>query len=291
MPQDTRRHLLAVLAHPDDETFGCGGLLAKYAAEGAQVSLICATLGEAGEITDPSLATRETLARVREEELRVACDFLGIREIFILGYRDSGMAGTQDNQHPQAFCQVNQHEVVERIAGIIRRLRPQVIVTFDPNGGYGHPDHIAIHQATKEAFTAAGDPLRFGEQLINGLDAYRPSKLYYFGFPRSMTRAFQAAMVEAGIGSDFAEMDPETMGVPDEQITTVLNVREYVGQKEQAALCHRTQIQGREVFSWMPEALRERLLSIEHLIRAEPPYAPAGGAKEVDLFAGIPPQV
>ena len=98
---------MAVLAHPDDETFGCGGTLARYAAEGVQVSLICATLGDAGEITDPSLAQRENLAQVREQELRAACHALGIQDLFILGYRDSGMADSPDNQHPQALCQAS----------------------------------------------------------------------------------------------------------------------------------------------------------------------------------------
>ena len=142
------RSLLAVFAHPDDETFGGGGLLARYAAEGVRVSMVCAPRGEVGEISDPSLATRENLGEVRERELRDACRVLGIEEPIILGYRDSGMAGTSDNANPRAFSQADQEEVVEKVVEIIRRERPHVLVTFDPNGGYGHPDHIRIHQAT-----------------------------------------------------------------------------------------------------------------------------------------------
>ena len=287
MPEMTRRCLLAVLAHPDDETFGCGGLLAKYAAEGVKVTLICATRGEVGEISEPSLANPENLAQVRERELRAACDVLGIGELFILGYRDSGMRGTPDNRHPQALCQASRQEVAGRIVEIIRQVRPQVMVTFDPNGGYGHPDHIAVHHATKEAFSAAGDAAGYVQQMRNGLEPYQPRKLYYVTFPRSMVRAFQEAIIAAGIQSDFSDLDPETIGVPDGDITTVVDVGGYVGQKEGAALCHRTQIQGDQPFTWIPEAIRSRFLSAEYLIRAEPLTALCHGAREEDIFDGI----
>ena len=165
MTESTQRRLLAVMAHPDDEVFGCGGALARYAAEGAKVTLICATRGEAGEISDPSLANRDDLGRVREQELRAACDVLGIGEPFVFGYRDSGMAGTPDNEHPRALCRADRHELVGHIVKIIRQARPQVLLTFDPNGGYGHPDHIAIHHASREAFFAADIGSMFPEQL------------------------------------------------------------------------------------------------------------------------------
>ena len=278
---------MAVLAHPDDETFGCGGTLARYAAEGAHVSLICATLGEAGEITDPSLVKREELAQVREQELRAACRVMGIQDLFIFGYRDSGMAGSPDNQHPQALCQASRDQVAGKIVEIVRRLQPQVIVTFDPNGGYGHPDHIAIHQATREAFAASGDPARYTEQLTGGLQPHRPGKLYYCVFPRSMAREFQAALIRGGIQSDFATMDTETIGVDDGEVTTVVDVGKYAEQKERAGNCHRTQIGDNEVFSWLPEAARTRFLSAEHLVRAEPPFSLGRDAREDDLFAGL----
>ncbi|MFQ5873964.1 MAG: PIG-L family deacetylase, partial [Dehalococcoidia bacterium] len=185
MVKGTRRCLMAVLAHPDDETFGCGGLLARYAAEEVRVVLICATRGEVGEISDPSLATVENLAQVRERELREACDILGVEEIIILGYRDSGMAGTPDNEHPQALCRAPQAEVVGGIVEVVRREKPDVILTFDLRGGYGHPDHIAVNQAAREAFAAAANPSRYPEQLDGGLRPHRPRKLYYFVIPRS----------------------------------------------------------------------------------------------------------
>ena len=287
MTEVSRRSLLAVLAHPDDESFGCGGVLAKYAAEGVRVGLICATRGEAGEISDPSLATREDLGCVREQELRGACAALGVEELFILGYRDSGMAGTPENQHPQALCQISLDEVVGRIVEIIRRLKPHVMVTFDENGGYGHPDHIFIHRAARAAFAAAGEADRYVEQLKNGLEPHRPARLYYFGFPRSMVRAFREALIAAGIQSDFSELDPETLGVSDEEITTVVDVSAFATQKERAAQCHRTQIQGDQAFGWIPEGLKTGFLSAEHLIRAEPPFAPGHDSRETDLFGDI----
>ena len=278
------RSLLAVFAHPDDETFGGGGLLARYAAEGVRVSMVCATRGEVGEISDPSLATRENLGEVRERELRDACRVLGIEEPIILGYRDSGMAGTSDNANPRAFSQADQEEVVEKVVEIIRREQPDVVVTFDPNGGYGHPDHIRIHQATLEAFSAAGDPARFPHQISFGLAPHQPVRLYYVAFPRSMTRDLIDAMKAADIQSDFTTMDPEQFGVPDEELTTVLDVGAYAEIKERAARCHRTQIEGDQFFPWLPPALRQRFLSTEYLIRAEPPFSHGRDATEVDLF-------
>ena len=286
MPEGTRRRLLAVMAHPDDETFGCGGTLARYSAEGVQVDLICATLGEAGEISDPSLATPETLAQVREGELRAACDVLGVKELFLLGYRDSGMAGTSDNDHPEALCQASHEELVSRIVAVIRQVKPQVIVTFDPSGGYDHPDHVAIHHAAREAYAAASDPTRYRGQLTGSVEAYAPRKLYYFVFPCSIFRAFQEAVKATGDDSDLAKMDPEKVGTPDEEITTVLDVNAYGLEKERAARCHRTQIEV-EPFSWLPETLKQRFLSTEHLVRAEPPFPVGQHAPETDLFAGV----
>lgn len=287
MQERKGRRLLVVLAHPDDETFGCGGVLARYAAEGVRVSLICATRGEAGEIRDPSLATRGNLAQVRERELRAACEVLGVEDLYVFGYRDSGMKGAPDNQHPEALCQARPSEVAGKIVEIIRSLGPQVVVTFDPTGGYGHPDHIAIHNAAVEAFGAAGDASRFPEQLGDGLEPHRPRKLYYAAFPRSLAREFRDAVRAAGIDSDFGDMDPEQMGVPDEQITTVVDVGKYGGRKEQAARCHRTQVQGDDPFSWVPGGLRERFMTTEHLVRAAPAFVGSGGTLEEDLFGDI----
>ena len=279
--------LLAVTAHPDDETFGCGGTLARHAAEGVQVTLVCTTRGEAGEISDPALATRENLGQVREQELQAACDALGVSNLHLLGYRDSGMAGTPENEHPLALAQSDHEKLTGSVVEIIRKVRPQVVVTFDPTGGYGHPDHIAIHQATLEAFTASGDKYRFAEQLKDGMAPYRPSKLYYFVFARSLARALHESIVKAGVESDFADMDPETIGVPDEEITTVLDVGQYSDQKDRAARCHRTQIEGDNALSWLPPEVRSRFLSTEYLVRAEPGFTLGKDPTENELFGGV----
>ncbi len=149
--------LLAVFAHPDDEAFGTGGTLARYAGEGVAVTLVCATRGEAGEIAEGTGATPETLGEVRENELRCAAETMGVRDVVFLGYCDSGMAGTPENRHPNTFVNTPAEDVVRQLVAIIRRLRPEVVVTFEPNGGYGHPDHIAIHKHTVAAFQAAAD--------------------------------------------------------------------------------------------------------------------------------------
>ena len=149
------------------------------------------------------------------------------------------MDGTADNNHPDAFSRADMGEIVGHVVEVVRRIRPQVLVTFDPNGGYGHPDHVAAHTAAVEAFSAASDPSRYPEHLIRGL---RPDRLYYAVFPRSAARAIQATMREIGAHSDFLEIDPESMGVPDEEITTVLDVGGYADRKEEAARCHKTQV-------------------------------------------------
>ena len=149
---------LAVFAHPDDEGFSCGGTLAMLTARGAHVTLVCATNGDAGEISDPALATRETLAQVRQDELRQAMDITGVGDIRFLGYRDSGMAGTEDNKHPDSLSQADPGRVTDQLVTIIREVHPQLVITFDPTGGYGHPDHKAVNKHTSQAFSLAGDP-------------------------------------------------------------------------------------------------------------------------------------
>ena len=278
------RRLLAVLAHPDDETFGCGGTLAKYASEGTRVALVCATRGEVGQISDPALATPVNIGRVREGELREACRVLGISDLFMLDYRDSGMPGAEDNHHAQALSMADAGALAGQVAEIITNFKPQVVLTFDPSGGYGHPDHIAIHHAARSAFLAS----RKGATEAEGRGkSDRPSKLYYIGIPRSLFREFQATIREKEIESDFGEMDPDRMGVPDEELTTELDVSQYRDLKAGAARCHRTQVVDGDPFSWLPESLRDRFLSREYLVRAEPPFVVGRDARERDLFDGL----
>ena len=144
--------ILAVLAHPDDEAFGMGGTLAHYARHGAEVNLICATLGEAGVVEPGYLSNGQTVAELREQELRCSADALGLKEVILLGYRDSGMQGSPDNSHPNALAAQNLDDVVQKIEAHMRALQPDIVLTFDPFGGYGHPDHVRIHEAATLAF-------------------------------------------------------------------------------------------------------------------------------------------
>ncbi|MBM3926789.1 MAG: GlcNAc-PI de-N-acetylase [SAR202 cluster bacterium] len=259
-----RKRLLGVFAHPDDETFGSGSVLAKYAQEGADVSVVCTTRGEVGEIAPGSEATRDTLGDVREEELRRAAEVLGVKSVILLGYRDSGMAGSEDNRHPQAFINAPEEEVVRRLAEIMRRLRPHVVMTMDEAGGYGHPDHIKASEWTTKAFKLSGDE----GYRMEGTRPWRPSKLYYWSIRRSVLRRWAEEMRRRSPDSGLVRLDPESMGVADERFTTELDASPYVGLRMKAALEHRSQ---GSPFDGMPEELTREFLRVDMLIRVFPP--------------------
>src|SRR5512135_2396443 len=171
--------LLAVLAHPDDETFGMGGTLALYARKGYAVHLVCATRGEVGTVDPEFLSGGRSVAELREGELRCAAEHLGLASVHFLGYRDSGMPGSPDNRHPDAQVAHPVDEVAGKIVKSMRELKPDVVLTFDPIGGYRHPDHIHVHQATNLAFEHSDDP-RFHPESGS---PFKPRALYYQVFP------------------------------------------------------------------------------------------------------------
>jgi LmbE family N-acetylglucosaminyl deacetylase len=181
--------VLACFAHPDDEGFGSGGTLAMLAARGAHVTLVCATNGDVGEISDPALATPETLAQVRQEELRKAMAVTGVQDLRFLNYRDSGMAGTEDNNHPNSLHQAEPGRVVGQLVSIIREVHPEVVITHDPTGGYGHPDHQAVCQRATQAFSLAGDANTYPEQLTQGRQAWTPERFTTFASPAATSGA------------------------------------------------------------------------------------------------------
>lgn len=272
--------LLACFAHPDDEAFGAGGTLARYAAGEAEVYLVCATNGDVGEIADPSLATPETLAQVRQDELRCAAEKMGLSELIFLDYRDSGMAGTPENEDARAYINQPAEEVVARLVGIIRRLRPQVVVTFEPNGGYGHPDHKAIHRHTLAAFRAAGDPGQFPDRG----PAWQPGRLFYSAIPRSFFLEMRDRLAAMGEDvSDFERFDREEIGWPDDRVDVTLDVAETVEAKWAALHCHRTQFGPDNFFRRLPAAVTKGLMSREHFTLAWPEE----GQKLSDLFDGL----
>ena len=176
--------LLAVLAHPDDESFGLGGTLALYARKGYNTYYLCATRGEAGTVDEEHLRGFSSTAEMRTDELLRAAKHLGLKDVFFLGYRDSGMPGTEENKHPDAQINHSIDEVAGRVVKYIREVKPDVVLTHDTIGGYKHPDHIHIHQATKLAFEKADDPSFHPESGT----PFKPRALYYQVFSRTLLR-------------------------------------------------------------------------------------------------------
>ncbi len=287
----TLRSLLAVHAHPDDECVTTGGVLARYSAEGVRTVVVTCTGGEVGEISDPGLASPANLGEVRARELAEALRILGVCRSVQLGYRDSGMAGTPDNQHPACFHQADLEEAAGRLVRIIREERPQVLVTYDENGGYGHPDHIQAHRVAVAAFRAAGDPARFPEAGA----PWAPARLYYAVFPHSLIHRFGEAFREAGIEAPFsaptgadAGENPPPFGTPDDLVTAKVDVAAFVEAKRDAMLAHRTQFGPEHFFARLPWETARPIWAHEFFQRGVPPQALPPGPRETDLFGGLP---
>ena len=278
-PQST---LLAIFAHPDDESFGMGGTLALYARRGVAVHLICATRGEAGEVKPEFLEGFESIAERRVNELRCAAGILGLSGVHFLDYRDSGMPGSTDNQHPQALINAPLEEVAAKVAHFMRDLQPQVVVTFDPIGGYKHPDHIAIHHATVKAFEMAGDPA-----FVDSLPPFHPQKLYYNVFPKGFMRIAVWAMRlvgkdprRFGRNGDIDLLDLVEAG--DFPVHIKINYSSVYEASQEAAACHASQLDGgpprRGPIGWLMRLLGGK----DTFMRAYPPADKS--TREKDLF-------
>ncbi|MSP12399.1 MAG: GlcNAc-PI de-N-acetylase [Chloroflexi bacterium] len=289
----TPRVLLAVFAHPDDESFGPGGTLARYAAEGVQVYLACATRGEVGGVDEALLEGYKDIAQLRTQELYCAARHLGLAGVNFLEYRDSGMEGSADNLHPESLVAAPLEEVTEKLVRLMRELRPQVVITFDPVGGYFHPDHIACHKATVAAFQRAGEGTAFAGQVEKGWAPYQPQKLYYSTIPRNLIKLvvrlmplFGADPQRIGRNKDINLKRIAEVNLP---VTTVIDVAPYLNQKEEASACHKSQGSGPGAFGMFPRFLRRRAMGKESFSRAVPQPV-AEEAKERDLFAGVTPE-
>jgi LmbE family N-acetylglucosaminyl deacetylase len=280
----TKQKFLLCLAHPDDEILGPGGTIARHAQDGAYIELVCATRGEAGEIADPALATPQTLPQVREQELRCAAETLGIQKVSFLGYRDSGMAGTDDNQRSDAFINADADEVVAQLVAVMRRVQPQVVITFEPYGGYGHPDHIAIHHHTHTAFEKAGD----STYRLDLGRPFQPQRLFYplvrFAFFQAMKEKMEAYGLETDFFTNLEERQGK--GWPDDKFNVVMDVSTTVDQKMAAFACHRTQFGPDNLFRRLPEAEMAQLLQTEYFALAYPQSA--NGLQLNGLFDGLP---
>src|SRR6266567_1145290 len=277
----TTKRLLGVFAHPDDEGV-VGGAFLHYKADGAETGLIYATRGEVGEISDLALATPETLGEVREGEMRAAAEVLGVDHLWFLGYRDSGMAGTEENEDTRAFMQAGAADAVGKLVAIIREFRPQVMVTFDETGGYGHPDHIAIYRDTTRAFNAAADGVQYPELG----SAHAISKLYYASFARRQILMMSEWLMEQQYDSPFKGIDVEMLGLADDQISVVLDVERYQETKSRALGMHRTQMSPNSPMAHIPKELMRRWRSTEYFQLATSRIGPDMPG-ENDLFARI----
>jgi N-acetyl-1-D-myo-inositol-2-amino-2-deoxy-alpha-D-glucopyranoside deacetylase len=279
--------LLAVLAHPDDETFGTGGTLALYARKGVKVYLACATQGEVGEMDPALMRGFSTIGERRVAELRCAAEKLGLTDVFFLGYRDSGMPGSPDNHHPQALVAQPLESVAADVVHIIRKVQPQVVVTFDPIGGYRHPDHIHIHQATARAFYDARNPDCPPDP--EGLSPYAPAKLYFQTIPHSFLKAavpilrlFGRDPRHFGVNGDVDLVSIAEVSFP---IHTVINFRPVAAIRDEAAACHASQ-GGQAMSKGVMGVLSRLFRSGEAYMRAYP-EPNKGEKREKDLFAGL----
>lgn len=277
--------LMLVHAHPDDETFSTGGTIALYHERGVRVVNVTCTGGEEGEIVDPELDTPENhrdLATIRAAELAMAGHILGVTDQEYLGYGDSGMAGRPSNANSSSFHQASLDEASARLVRLIRRYQPQVLVSYDEQGSYGHPDHIKAHQITVAAFAAAGDEKAYPDTGA----PWQPSKLYFVGQPR--TRMLASWQTRKALGQatplDNPDFDPNARGIADERVTTELDVAPYVDRKIEALRAHRTQVKQDHTYLLGDDLARD-YMSKEFFILAAGTGGTAG--REHDLFAGI----
>lgn len=261
--------LLAVLAHPDDESLGFGGTLAKYAAEGVETHLLTATRGERGRFgAEGRNADPAVVGRVREAELRAAADVLGIQEVSILGYGDG------------AVDTVDAATAIPAIAAHIRRVRPHVVLTFGPEGGYGHPDHIAISQFTTAAVVCAGDSGYGGDSLT----AHRVSKLHYMAWRADKWAAYQAAFRK--LSSQVDGVSRQATSWPDWAVTTVIDTSAYWPVVWKAVCCHETQMSIYGKLEQLDAEGQKALWGSQEFYRA---YSAVNGGRQVetDLFVGV----
>ncbi len=278
--------MLAVHAHADDESITMGATMASLAAAGVAVANVCCTDGELATIVAedmPEEEYRPRLGEIRREELRRACDELGVAEVHFLGYHDSGMAGSESSRRADAFFMQPLDGVAQRLTQLIRAFRPHVVVTYDAYGGYGHPDHIQAHRATLIAVEAAG---RAGVYPDAG-EPWAPAKLYYTAIPVSVLERAVEMALSVGMDHPFEGRDPKELefATPDRYVTTTLDVRAGTARRRKALLAHHSQIGPDFPMLAVPEEVVNDLFGDEHyqLALSRVPVS----LPETDLFAGV----
>ena len=252
------RRLLVVVAHPDDETFGCGSLIAASARAGAAVTVVCATRGEAGEVTE-GCDVSDGLGAVRERELREAGALLGVSDVVLLDFVDSDMTG---DAAPETLVGAPLEDVVRAVGEVLERVDPDVVVTLDPVAGDGHRDHVRIGEATTEA--------------VRRHDS--GASLYYWAVPREGLRRWLDTLREERPDAAHLDLDRSGMGRPEDEITTVVDVSAFVDVRRAAMAAHRSQ---RPPFDDMPPHVAQEFLVRDLLVRVEPPWQ--GGPRETAL--------
>lgn len=278
MQEQTALRLMGIFAHPDDESFGMAGTMARATMGGHPVAIVCATRGEEGKIADPSLASQENLGQVREQELRNACAAVGVTDVSFLDYVDGHLT------------EADVTEAVGRVVHHLRRFRPDVAVTFAPNGGYGHVDHMAIHRITLAALEAAADPVRYPEA---GLEPHRVRKVYYQAMPRERVLQMREEARKRGEdfipGGDEATIPVEEMGTPMSDITTFVKLTHAeFDAKLHSMKSHATQMPADSPWARAtPEELRA-FMGTEVFQFTPPPISDrAYPMPEDDVFAGL----
>ncbi|WP_286219470.1 mycothiol conjugate amidase Mca [Paraoerskovia sediminicola] len=301
---------MAVHAHPDDESSKGAATMARYAAEGVEVLVVTCTGGERGDILNPRFGpapeTPEAMAALRREEMAAAAAALGVRQEW-LGFVDSGLPeGDPLPPLPEGcFALVPLETAAAPLVEAVRRFRPHVMTTYDPSGGYPHPDHIKTHEVSVEAFAAAGDPERY--VVDGGAEPWAPGKLYYnHGFSMARIRSVHEAMLGAGLESPFGEWVESRAAreIPEREVTTRIDVREHLDQRDAALRAHATQIDPDGFFFAVPRDLELEVWPWEEYELAESRVEVAGAARgdadtdadsgaeyETDLFAGLRPEV
>ena len=277
--------LLAVLAHPDDESFGLGGTLARYAAEGVDVHIAIATDGVAGSVAKGHEDKLDSLVEVRAREVSSAVNILG-GTLHMMGYRDSGYIGDPANKHPEAFINVDEAESRGQVESLMRAIKPQVVLTHDETGGYFHPDHIQCWKITTDAFFLA---LNSEDSSEDGDPLYAPQRLYYSAFPNRMVKLYTTLMRLRGqdptkMGRN-EDIDFTRLGIPHSKLHARIDYRPYWDTKRLASQQHPSQGGGTSNSRSLPEWLQRRFLASEYFIRAYPEVAE--GYREHDLFDGV----
>jgi N-acetyl-1-D-myo-inositol-2-amino-2-deoxy-alpha-D-glucopyranoside deacetylase len=271
--------LLAVFAHPDDETFSAAGVMAAAVERGVPVTVISATRGEAGESSIAGLNDPERLGVVRERELREAMRQIGVSDVRLLGYRDSGMAGSPSAEDPHAFVRAPVETVAASLASDIRTLRPHVILTFGAEGLYGHPDHLHMHQIALRAIEIAADPSHKGRDAS---EPWQTPALYFAAFPREdMLAVFDRP--NSPLRSLSAE-DRANVGTPRSQITHKISITPWAESKRAAIASHRTQTAEGGPLAGVPAEVREWQLAYEYFVRAPLPWTSPESSDPSDII-------